>query len=527
VPQTIIPVKIRFQPKQMELWRLWDAAKFTRIGYGGARGGGKSGAGRRCMLLRRLQYPNTTGLVLRRTYPELYKSHIIKLFEEFPIMRPWWRQESKELIVPNGSRLFFGSAEHDSDMAGYYSIEFADIMVDEAQEFSQNEMERLSGSCRCTSNKDLTPTMLFTFMPGLSESGIPPKGLQYLKRVFVDGQRRGEEARQQWSFVQAFAWDNIEWARKELEKDQVSEKEFYRWTPEERRDYFINRTEFGAVLAAITDANLRKAWLDGRWDIFQGQYFSNFDYEQDTVAEFKIQPWYRLWISGDWGYDHPAVFYWHAEDENGIVTTYREYWSKGAGELALGQTIGAMTGNEKVTAFQLSWDAFGKLNPTTRKSIVDMLGAALPKSVPRPQPADASPGSRISGWRLMHQLIDKRMWKIHRSCTRLIECLPQLVRDMERNSEDVLKVDYSDTFIGDDPADAARYGLQGMVQAPMLPYDIVRARALASVPTMSDGRPNIQAIHMKRIHLDSQHTKGNAPILLRRKVADLRRRYAS
>src|SRR5215472_9213409 len=76
-----LEIEVFLQPKQSMLWDLWDNQKHTRLGFGGARGGSKSGFGRRCMLLRRLKYPKTTGLVLRRTYPELYKSHIVKLFE--------------------------------------------------------------------------------------------------------------------------------------------------------------------------------------------------------------------------------------------------------------------------------------------------------------------------------------------------------------------------------------------------------------------------------------------------------------
>src|SRR5437016_8049220 len=139
-----LDLKIRLQPKQSQVWNLWDTQRHTRVGLGGARGGSKSGGGRRFMLLRRLQYARTAGLILRRTYPELYKSHIVKLFEEYPEIQGWWRAESKELIFPNGSRLFFGSAEHESDMGGFYSAEFADIMADEAQEFSQSELERRS-----------------------------------------------------------------------------------------------------------------------------------------------------------------------------------------------------------------------------------------------------------------------------------------------------------------------------------------------------------------------------------------------
>lgn len=462
VANNVLTIKVRHQPKQTMLWDLWDAQRYTRLGFGGARGGAKSGGGRRGMLLRRLKYKNTQGLILRRTYPELYKSHIVKLFEEFPVMQPWWREQSKEIRFPNGSRLFFGSAEHESDMATHYGSEYADIMVDEAQEFSQGELERLSGSCRCTSNNDITPAMLFTFMPGFGESGIPPKGLQYLKRVFVDNQCRGEETRSRWAFVQAFAWDNIEWARKELDRDGVGEVEFYSWSNEKRRQYFIDRTEFGATLAAITNTYLRDAWLDGKWNVFQGQYFNQFNYDRHTVpaGAVEVKPWYRRWLSCDWGDDHPACVHLHAKLEDGRIYTYRELWGRELGEIGLGIKIGEMCEGEKVSDFVMSWDAFGKLNKATRKSITQMVGDALPHGIPKPTPADASPGSRISGWRNMKTVLDTNQWAISRDCVKLIECIPTLVRDMERNTEDVLKVDYSENGIGDDAADCARYGLQ-------------------------------------------------------------------
>ncbi|HKW75646.1 MAG TPA: phage terminase large subunit [Terriglobales bacterium] len=514
-------LEIRLQPNQSEIWRRWDEQRYTRIGFGGARGGSKSGGGRRLMLLRRLKYAKTTGLILRRTYPELYKSHIVKLFEEFPEIRSWWRESSKELQFPNGSRLFFGSAETEKDLSGYYSAEFADIMVDEAQEFSQNELERLSGSNRCTSDSQITPGMLFTFMPGVSETGLPPKGLDYLRRVFVNNQQREAEAKQRWTFVQVFAWDNVEWARKELVRDGVSEEEFYGWTPEARREYFVKRTDFGAVLSAITDNFLREAWLDGKWGIFQGQYFTNFDYDRHTkpAEEIQLKPWWRRWISGDWGHDHPACIHLHAEDEKKHIYTYAELWGRGFGETELGQRIGDMCGANKFSEFWLSWDAFGKLNKTTRKSIVDMIGEAMPKGLPRPTPADASPGSRISGWRLMHQLIDANMWTISRDCPKLIECIPSLVRDMERNTEDVLKVDWSTEQIGDDPADSARYGLQNLL-APATEPPGLKLERRAQEAGLTD--PTSEMIW--RSKWAAQERKKTAPIHFARRGLNHRKR---
>jgi hypothetical protein len=52
----------------------------------------------------------------------------------------------------------------------------------------------------------------------------------------------------------------------------------------------------------------------------------------------------------------------------------------------------------------------------------------------------------------MYQLLESDAWLITDNCARLIDCIPQLVRDNSR-VEDIRKVD------GDDPADAARYGL--------------------------------------------------------------------
>jgi len=480
-------LEIRFQPKQSKLWDLWDNQKFTRLGFGGARGGAKSGGGRRCMLLRRLKYPRTTGLILRRTYPELYKSHIIKLFEEYPETRSWWREQSKELQLPNGSRLFFGSADNEGAMSSFYSAEFADILADEAQEFSQFELEGLSGSNRCTSNGQITPGMLLTFMPGVGESGIPPKGLQYLRRVFPEGTHRGAELNQKWAFVQAFAWDNVEWAKTELGKDGVTESEFYSWPEAQRRDYFIARTDFGKVLSSLTNEPLRNAWLDGKWDIFQGQYFPNFSFDRHTVAALTaegkptipLQSWYKRWLSCDWGYDHPACVHLHAKLEDGRIYTYAELWGREIGETGLGIKIGQMCQGQKISDFVMSWDAFGKLNKVTQKSITEMVGDALPHGIPKPTPGDASPGSRISGWRNMYNLLDSGGWIISRDCTKLIECIPTLVRDMERNTEDVLKVDYSENYIGDDAADCARMGLQHELQIAGVPMQVKLDRRAA------------------------------------------------
>lgn len=453
------------------------------------------------MLLRRLKYPNTTGLILRRTFPELYKSHIIKMFEEYPQLNQFYRSQSKEYIFPNGSRLFFGSAPNEGDIGKNFSSEYSDIMPDEAQEFTQQELEKLGGSNRCTSNSDITPKMVCTFMPGMSESNLPPRGLTYLKRVFADGILQGEEKTRQWAFIQAFSWDNIEWARKELgwhrggtDRDWVAgpnaitEQQFYSWPEERRRDFFINETEYGKNLAALTDADLRDAWLYGKWNVFKGQYFPRFSHERHVIsraeAQDRIKPWHSFWLWGDWGYDHPHCVHLSVIDERNHVITFRELWGREIGETELGKRITEICAGRKIKSFPFSWDA-GKLSPRSMpnvpKSMMQLVADGMGPGMTKPHPADSRAGTRVSGARLMSQLLDSDMWQIVREdCPKLIECIPTLIRDPE-NSEDVLKVDWIENGIGDDPYDSARMGLQEMLGGVVKPARVVLEEKLQAV----------------------------------------------
>lgn len=484
------------------------------------------------MLMRRFKYPNTTGLILRRSLKELEQSHIHKIFEEWPQMRVNYNEQKKKLVFPEtNSVLYFGSAPTARDVADLCSSEYADIMPDEAQEFSQDELERMSASNRCTSNPDIVPKMIYTFMPGGSPTGIPPRGLQYLKRVFIERDIKPEEKNNRWAFVQAFSWDNIEWARQELTRDRIGEGEhqptnplcpcqeceFYSWPEADRRDYFITRTNYGANLASLTNPYLRDAWLYGKWDIFEGQYFQNFDPLRHVItaaeAKDRIKPWHTKWVSGDWGFNHPHAIYWHVKDEQDRVITYREQHAREMSEQDLGELIGKYSLNEKITSFPFSVDAgrLSKRDPGRTHSIAAMIGKALPQGFPRPHPIDDKPGTRVSGWRLMSQFLDADMWQIvGEDCPKLVECLPTLVRDPD-NTEDVLKVDFPENGIGDDPADAARYGLFFMFgSAAMKPFEVRLKEALQAIPIEGPDR----FIKHKQMELKERTSGIGAPVYL-------------
>src|SRR5262249_17745906 len=155
--------------------------------------------------------------------------------------------------------------------------------------------------------------------------------------------------------------------------------------------------------------HLRKAFLDGDWNVFAGQYFDNFSIARH-VGHSQIEPWASRWISCDWGFKHPACVHWHAQEGTKTVT-YRELWGAGKGEQQLAEEIIRLSQGEKIRQFFLSPDAFAKR--TSQNTIAEQMSEVLRDSdVPQPSPAD---NDRVGGARLMHQLLDADLWTIDES----------------------------------------------------------------------------------------------------------------
>ena len=73
---------------------------------------------------------------------------------------------------------------------------------------------------------------------------------------------------------------------------------------------------------------LREAWLYGKWDIFEGQFFEDFVDRPDQYASrqwthviepFEIPDSWKIYRSFDWGYNKPFSCAWWAVDYDGVV----------------------------------------------------------------------------------------------------------------------------------------------------------------------------------------------------------------
>lgn len=513
-----VNISLKLQPKQTELLNLCENSIATTLGYGGSRGGGKSGALRRIMLLRRLSHPGTTGLIFRRVYDDLKRNHIDKFFEEFPHLFKFYRATDHELILPAEgnkppSRIVFGYAETEAEIKRkFHGVEYMDMFVDQAEQLSESETKIMKTACRWPGVGRYSCKFVLFFNPG----GV---GIPYLKRVFNEKKFRDKERPTDYHFIQAYGWDNVEWVRSALIEEGLTEEDFYSWDNDTRFKYFINESQYGQELDALPQA-LRIGYLLGSFDTFAGQYFDIWDPDKQTVDghELKIQPWHPKWISIDWGYNHESAVYWWAQDGS-VTKTYRELVKSGYGPRALAQEIidrSIMFDGEElkeIDAIYISPDS--KAKRTTEDTILQQIGSVLTAAgMPRPRLAD---NHRVSGFMLMHEMLHYNRWVISKDCPKLIENIPLFSRD-DKNPEDCVK------FLGDDPGDAARYGLKSRFASREVPREVQLVEAMAKVQervgVKGDQGAVHTAMHLNHLKFTEKWNKEHQPI---RRIRNWRR----
>jgi phage terminase large subunit len=434
--------ELAYEPFEKQRWFQDSRAKYRL--FGGAAGPGKSYALLWEAIAQAGRWPGADVLLLRRTYPELDGSLIRQFQRDVP--RELYRDfnVAKHLVTfGNGSTLRFGHAATDSDVQQYQGGEFVFIGIDELTHFPLKHWQFLTSRNRCRIPGS------FPCMAGATNPGNI--GHKWVKALWID--KRAPEG-----------WDgpydpaDYEFITARLEDNPI----------------YAQDANYRKTLEALP-THLRQAFLEGNWDVFSGQYFDLFDPERYVVGAPRLEPWWSRWVSIDWGFEHPTVAYWHAQDGERTIT-YREMVRRHVTPAEIGQDIASLSGGEKIGAVYLSPDAFSWKSYAGRRSerpISELIGDALmERGLPGPSPAD---DDRIGGWMLMYQMLKAGQWTISADCKALVECLPNLVRD-EKRSEDVAKRD------GDDPADAARYGLKSRLGPATPPLDVRLQQRLAELP---------------------------------------------
>lgn len=439
------------------------------VGFGGARGGGKSDAVIGDWIDHEETYgQHAIGMAFRRERTQL--TELIERAKQ--VLKPIghvWHEQDKYFRGPKGGRLRFSYLESDSDADAYQGHSYTRLFPEEMGTFpSEAPINKLQATLRSGNG---VPCQ----MKGTCNPGGP--GHQWVKkRYHLDTQPRGFELFET-EFINPFT-------KKKLKKTRM-------FIPSKVSDNRYLGEDYVANLFQVGSEQLVKAWLDGDWSVIEGAFFDCWSNEQHVLRPFQIPDEWTRFRSIDWGSAKPFSVGWWAivgDDYSpngndggsrlglailprGALVRYREwYGSNGqpnvglkltAEEVALG-TIGK-SGGEKyayTTADPSMFATDGGPSHAERMAKAGLQGL---------RPADnkrVSQKGALGGWDAMRARLkgdgERPMIYTFATCVDSIRTIPALQHDPDK-AEDV------DTDGEDHCGDEWRYAC---MSRPWLPRQI-------------------------------------------------------
>lgn len=266
-----------------------------------------------------LKYPGIKCMIIRKTYPELMENHINPMCELLKCYHPdkseriaSYNDSKKNITFPNGSRILFRYCDNEKDAERFQGTEVDILFVDEATHQTEEKMKKLTACVRGVN--DFPKRIYFTCNPG-------NEGHQWVKRLFIDRQYREGENPEDYMFIQSLVTDN--------------------------KALLASQPDYIKQLEALPE-KLRKAWLEGDWNIFSGMFFEDFRDTPDlqlchkagitseealaqrrfthVIEPFEIPRGWNIMRSYDFGYNKPfSLGYW-AVDYDGVLYRIMEMY---------------------------------------------------------------------------------------------------------------------------------------------------------------------------------------------------------
>lgn len=367
--------------------------------FGGAAGGGKSYGQMVDALLFALKYKGSKQLILRRSYPELEKSLIRTSLSLFPRKIYTFNSTSHTGRFKNGSIIDFGYCATEGDVYQYQSAEYDVIRFDELTHFTKNQYVYLISRIRGANS-----------YPKQVKSTTNPGGIGHgwVKARFIDPAPPkvafcGNDGLER-IFLPALLDDNP----------------------------FLKRSdpEYERRLLALPERE-RRALLHGEWDIFDGQYFSEFERRLHVTEPFEIPSHWRKYRTIDYGLDRLACL-WIAVSPDGVCYVYREYCESSLPISAAAKAITDRTPKgENIYATLAPPDMWSRSQESgkSKATLFAEYGVSFTKTS----------NDRECGWLAIKEMLCVKDGRVHlkifSSCTEIISCLPALTVDKLRPTD--------------------------------------------------------------------------------------------
>lgn len=425
-------IRINIFPKQRE----FIDSKIDDLLYGGAAGGGKSYALLIFAAKRRVEIPNSKGIIFRRTYPELERSLISESKKFYGLFGARYNETRHAWRFPNGSIQEFGHCDTDGDVYAYQSAEYQDMGFDEATHFTQFQVSYLTSRVRSSIPGVQTLIRLASNPGGVGHAWVYKK---YVKPALIHKSWKDLQTGKTYSFIPATVHDNPALMDNDpnylMRLKELPEKKYL-------------------------------ALAKGRWDVFEGAYFTEWN---DTPGySVLMQPrkpdtWTLKFMSLDWGFSDPACVLWWEITPMGRVFIYRELYVNRRSPKELAQDIlGMCPESEKYMYLVASPEIWGKKVETENggETIKDLMESVFGDRITMEKANNA----RVAGWLKVREYLspapDGRPWvQVSPVCENLIRTLPMLVHD-DKKPEDV------DPDCEDHAGESMRYGATRLREVP-------------------------------------------------------------
>ncbi len=360
--------------------------------YGGSRGGGKSWALRRKLVGLCLRYGGIRCLLIRRSYAELKSNHVRPLLAEYGRLLSY-RESEKCLYFQNGSTIALGYCASDRDCLRYQGQEYDIIAIDEATQLSEHQFSIFKACLRGVD--DVPRRMYLTCNPG----GV---GHNWVKRLFIDRNFHPDEDPLDYRFIPAQVYDNP--VLMASDPDYVRQLE-------------------------TLPPKLRDAWLLGRWDVFEGQFFPEFRSEVHVIKQSMLPTHLRHFVAFDYGFDMLAALLLGV-DAIGNLYVLREVCAPDLTLREAAEQVASLCAGEAVTYAVASPDLWNRRQDTGKSGFEIMQGVS---GMP---PMCAADNRRVPGWRILREYLnhesDTPNLYIGDRCGELIRCIPALLCDPKR-----------------------------------------------------------------------------------------------
>lgn len=450
------------KPLPSQTLALDSMYKYEYLLFGGAAGPGKSYLLRWALVELLIYWLSRKGLknvrvgLFCENYPALKDRHISKIKREFPS----WLGEIKDsqedglcyILRPcyGGGQIALRNLD---DPAKYASSEFAAIAVDELTKNERQVFDDLRFRKRWPG---------IEHSPFISASNPGSKGHAWVRKLWIDRDFTGDDS-------------------------NLSAEDF-KFIPARLGENPFLPSSYIDTLHSLPPS-MRKAMEDGSWDLFVGQYFSEWNRDLHVCRPFTISPTWKRLISIDYGYEKPSAVQWWAIDHDNHWWLYRELYATRMTYPVLGREIMERTPIDEPIHQAIADPAIWGDKPRNGETVGLSGGAQLAEIFDkRDIPLMRANHDRIQGWQacrklmMLYPLPDGKVGsRLH-----IFDTCPQFIRTVPSLVHDDVRVEDLDTHGEDHHADAWRYAVNTQAELDKVEaYANSYTGAISQIPSNS------------------------------------------